>query len=614
MFDYRQFIGGNMSDEYFVENGVLKSRPSDSSEVRIVGSEEFWESRESDQESHGLFLNGYGQIRLNVLVQNEQVYLRGTVSFSVLEEPLPLDYEFPNDHVVIGNEWIPFREEDLISLQHQLLDAALTLNQVMSLKDYSNVLYLQNQNQVRVNIADSVIEHFSAQPEPDIQNDLNFEPFEYQKSGISWLLRMTQMGLGCILADEMGLGKTAQIIGLIDLTLRRDPNSKILVVVPTSLVLNWCNELVRFSGFSEKTIVHRGNSRLSRVQDLDSASIILTTYEVLIRDSYIFASFDFDMFVADEAHALRNVDSLRRKAVNEIRSKTKVLVTGTPIQNYLLDLWSLMDLVAPGLLGQIEYFEDLTKSSPNEASVLGVQASPFILRRLGIDVQVQMPESIYSLVQLPFTPEDQGIYDSMKVGNHPLTYGKKGIATFPALRIFAAHTGTIDDDPKRGTKAEYLATELQKISDVGEKALIFVDEFDAPVDLYQKLVLSIKPESFVKSIDGRTNQNIRFPIVEAFSKFEGFAALIIKPSVGGEGLNITSANHVFHMNPAWNPAKVEQATFRVLRPGQRRTTYVHQIFYEHSIEESMMNLLSHKKELSISALEQAEAEGDNKTI
>lgn len=603
-----------MSDEYFVENGVVKTTTSEGSEARIVTSEEFWESRESDQESHGLFLNGYGQIRLNVLVQNELVCLRGTVSYSVLEVALPLDYIFPSDHVVIGNEWIPFREEDLIELQNQLLDAELELNQLMSLKDYSNVLYLQNQNQVRVNIEDSVIDYFSAQPAPNMLNDLNFEPFEYQKSGISWLLRMTQMGLGCILADEMGLGKTAQIIGLIDLTLRQNTNSKILVVVPTSLVLNWCNELVKFSGFSEKTIVHSGNTRLSRLQDLDSASIILTTYEVMIRDTHILGSFHFDLFVADEAHALRNVDSLRRKAVSGIRAKTKVLITGTPIQNYLLDLWSLMDLVEPGLLGKIEYFEDLTKSSPNEAAALGVQASPFILRRLGSDVQLQMPKSFFSLVQLPFSPEDQGIYEAMKAGNHGLTYGKKGMAAFPALRIFAAHTGTIDNDPARGTKAEYLKTELQKIFEVGEKALIFVDEFDAPVDLYLELVSSIKPGCFVKSIDGRTDQKLRFPIVETFSKFDGFAALIIKPSVGGEGLNITSANHVFHMNPAWNPAKVDQATFRVLRPGQRRTTYVHQIFYSGSIEESMMNLLSHKKEISLSALEQAEAEGANKTI
>ena len=603
-----------MSEKYFVENGVLKFKTSASSEPQIVTSEEFWESRESDQESHGFFLNGYGQIRLNVIVENELAYLRGTVSFSILEEALPPDYVFPSDHVVIGEEWIPFRDEDLIELQNQLADAGLEINQVLSLRDYSNVLYLQNQNQVRVNIEDSVIQYFSAQPAPNIKDDLNFEPFEYQKSGISWLLHMTQMGLGCILADEMGLGKTAQIIGLIDLTLRRNSNSKILIVVPTSLVLNWCNELVKFSSFSDVTIVHRGITRLSRLQDLDSASIILTTYEVMIRDTHILGSFHFDLFVADEAHALRNVDSLRRKAVNEIRSKTKVLITGTPIQNYLLDLWSLMDLVEPGLLGKIEYFENLTKSSPDEASALGIQASPFILRRLGSDVQLQMPESFFALVQLPFSPEDQSIYDSMKSGDHGLTYGKKGIASFPALRTFSAHTGTIDNDINRGTKSDYLKTELLKISEVGEKALIFVDEFDAPVDLYQELASSIRPGSFVKTIDGRTNQKIRFPIVEAFSNFDGFAALIIKPSVGGEGLNITSANHVFHMNPAWNPAKVDQATFRVLRPGQRRTTYVHQIYYASSIEESMMNLLSQKKEISISALEQAEAEGDNKTI
>jgi SNF2 family DNA or RNA helicase len=300
--------------------------------------------------------------------------------------------------------------------------------------------------------------------------------------------------------------------------------------------------------------------------------------------------------------------------VEQVPAKTKVLITGTPIQNYLLDLWSLMDLVEPGLLGKLEYFEDLTKSSPSEAAALGIQASPFILRRLGVDVQLQMPESFFTVIPIPFTDEDQTIYSDLKAGNHVLTLGKKGMALLPALRIFSAHTGSIENNAARGNKSEYLVTELRKVAEAGEKALIFVDEFDAPVDLYQELVSSVQPGCFVKSIDGRTNQQLRFPIVEAFSNVQGFAALVIKPSVGGEGLNITCANHVFHMNPAWNPAKVEQATFRVLRPGQRRTTFVHQVFYTGSIEESMMNLLQQKKEISISALEQAEAEGDNKTI
>jgi SNF2 family DNA or RNA helicase len=211
-------------------------------------------------------------------------------------------------------------------------------------------------------------------------------------------------------------------------------------------------------------------------------------------------------------------------------------------------------------------------------------------------------------VPLELEPNLYDEYKEIERGESQIAFGKKGLGTVPARRQFCAHPGSYLEEsvPNLGAKATYLLNEIELILTVKEKAVVFVADFNRPLDLYLELVTNEFQDLWTGTIDGRTPLDFRFHTLEEFNTQPGSAVLFINPQVGGQGLDIVSANHVFHMNPAWNPAKTDQATFRVTRPGQTRKTYSHHLFFVDSIEEHIEELVRDKREVSEAALEIAE--------
>jgi SNF2 family DNA or RNA helicase len=339
---------------------------------------------------------------------------------------------------------------------------------------------------------------------------------------------------------------------------------------------------------------------------------------MLVEDQATFEGIEFSVLVCDEAHELKESKTLRSQAVSAIRAKSKFLATGTPIQNRLQDYWALLNIVDVGLLGDREQFSSILANTPSDARKLMIQTKHRILRRTQEQVGIELPEGIETYVPLALPENLQSEYEDLKFGVSRYSPPLQGLAAFPKLRQFSAHPrSVIGESPAQlSPKETFLLDELDQISQADEKVVVFVADFNEPLDLYKSLVQFEYRNAWVGVIDGRTDVDVRHAMLARFTEFEGFAVLLVNPQVGGQGLDMVAANHVLHMNPAWNPAKTDQATFRVTRPGQKRKTTTHHLYYVDTIEESIMTLVSNKRELSDAALEEAERdyELNKKTI
>jgi SNF2 family DNA or RNA helicase len=330
---------------------------------------------------------------------------------------------------------------------------------------------------------------------------------------------------------------------------------------------------------------------------------------MIVQDFELFSQIDFSAICCDEAHELKESRTLKSQALKSLTAQAKFLVTGTPIQNNLADYWTLIDIVEPGLLGTRDSFENRAQDTPSSAMQLVELTKHKILRRTQDQVGIEIPDGQEFLIPLRLSEDLFRTYKQIGNSNDKSTPSSGGRGAIQHKRQFCAHPSSFTEPkyPGLGEKASYLVEELRKISDASEKAVVFVADFNEPRDLYRELINSELPEFWTGTIDGRTPNELRHVTLENFKAHSGSAVLLINPLVGGQGLDIVAANHVFHMNPAWNPAKTDQATFRVTRPGQTKETWSHHLYYVETIEESIHNLVSHKRDLSDAALEVAEA-------
>jgi SNF2 family DNA or RNA helicase len=430
----------------------------------------------------------------------------------------------------------------------------------------------------------------------------------YQAYGFSWLYRLWECRLGGILGDEMGVGKTLQLIAL-SCQVARSGVGPVLIVVPSGLLLKWCKDFVdHATSFVENVHVHYGPGRSKSVRLLSNKQIVLTTYSLVVQDFSMMQEVEFAAIACDEAHELKESRTMKSQAIKGLNARAKFLATGTPIQNNLTDYWTLIDIVDPGLLGPRHEFESKCQNTPTEAARLVEQTKHKILRRTQEQVGIEIPEGTEFYVPLELSGELREEYRQLALDSH----GVSSRGTLQRRRQFCAHPAAFDKagNARLGAKSDYLLSELEKISDLGEKVVIFVADFNEPRDLYRKLINEELPVFWTGTIDGRTPNDFRHVLLQQFSDHVGPAALLINPLVGGQGLDIVAANHVFHMNPAWNPAKIDQATFRVTRPGQTRETWSHHLYYASTVEESIHDLVMNKRELSEAALQVAEAEAE----
>ena len=583
-----------------------------------VSKQDFWEMRKSDTESNiGLQIMGFPHPEL-ILTLIEEIP-RIIIQFHT-EIGIKTIFEMDSvaiDHVVINNNWFPLHEEQMIEINENLLKINLKVGSTVNFPEYIKILRLINQGiqEVHLDLDPSIFAQKSL--DVSISSRIVGKPFDYQITGINWLTTLFRQKTGCILADEMGLGKTFQLIGLIANTTEIETleNLRILVIVPSSLKLNWKREFINFAP-SIIPYIHAGADRVTDLTKFSEFQIVLTTYDILRRDIYIFKQFNWNLIVCDEAHTVKNRNSKVRIAVMELESDFKVLCTGTPIENSLTDLWSLIDIVKPGLMGDFNRFNKLIDNNPSDAEWIGKAVSPLILRRKVKDLENQLPPLIEIEQPLEVNQEFALAYESVRKGLISATSQMASIGRVTKLRQFCCYPPIVDREfnTSNNPKLERLIEILDEIYSMKTDQVIIFASFTDSIDVLLHEIKGRYGDVFVEPIDGRFNSDKRDQIVQEFQKLNRFGVLVINPQAGGQGLNIPAANHVIHYNLEWNPAKEQQATARAWRTGQKKTVFVHRMFYLGTVEEVIYDRLKLKSDVAQSALKPSEIEKEDKDV
>lgn len=438
--------------------------------------------------------------------------------------------------------------------------------------------------------------------------------YPYQARGVTWMLRTLRHTGGVILADEMGLGKTIQIISLLLLE-RPAERQPALIVCPSSLLANWRREILRFAP-ELSVLTHRGHQRTGVVTGLQRAQVVLATYDTVVNDQAIFAGLQWRWLICDEAQALKNPDSTRRKVVASIRSDFMVPMTGTPVETSLRDLWSLVDLAIPKLLGSIEYFEEQFPDTDASAKNLSRLTDPVILRRRVKDVADDLPRRIQIDVPLELGEDLCERYNDARretLEKYPVA---GALVATGQLQLFCAHPWLrantekeLNDDvvvsksagiPLLTPKMERTVSIVEEAFLARRKILLFC-QYNRCGDLIRKACAGLGT-SYWGAINGSTPQERRQEIVDEFSSYDGSACLILNPKAAGTGLNITAATIVIHYTLAWNPALEAQSTARAYRRGQKEPVRIYRLFYEDTIERIMIERSQWRSELGNEAV------------
>lgn len=442
--------------------------------------------------------------------------------------------------------------------------------------------------------------------------------FPYQAHGVAWMAETLQRTGGLILADEMGLGKTIQIIGAMLLDPPVDV-SPALVLCPTSLIANWVRELQKFAP-SLTIAVHRGPDRARLHRDLQRSQVVITTYDTAVNDLVLFRAVEWSWLVLDEAQAVKNPDSRRRSAVATIPRRRTIPVTGTPVENHLLDLWSLADLAVPGLLGSRDVFELRFPDTEDAARALSEISGPVVLKRMVREVAQDLPERRDIPVPVELGADLARDYDAVLEETLERYPAAGALVATGQLQLFCAHPwlrspdGSAPDWEDRveiarrsgqslvTPKIERTLQLLREAFAHGHKVLVFAN-FNACGGLLREAAdLAGLPLAFWGAINGSTPGGERQPMVDAFAAHDGPAILVLNPRAAGAGLNITAATVVIHYTQVWNPALEQQASARAHRRGQTEPVTIYHMFYVDTVEEVMMERAQRRREMGAEAV------------
>ncbi|MEY5049345.1 MAG: hypothetical protein RLZZ175_2704 [Bacteroidota bacterium] len=432
---------------------------------------------------------------------------------------------------------------------------------------------------------------------------------EYQKQGLNWLNFLDNFNFGACLADDMGLGKTVQIIAFILSQREKHTENTNLVIVPTTLIFNWEEEIEKFAP-SIKIHKHYGINRTKNTLHWNEYEVILTTYGMLIQDIHLLKSFRFNYVFLDESQAIKNPESQRYKAAKLLQSRNKVAITGTPIENNTYDIFAQMSIINPGLLGNKQYFKEIYSTlidkfkDKRSSENLQKKINPFILRRTKKQVATELPSKTEMVIYCEMGAEQREIYtryetelreyikrkkeeDVAKDSMHVLTGITKlrQICNSPALLKDEVFLG------ENSAKIEALMEEIENKSS-NHKILVF-SQFVTMLDLV-KLKLESKNISY-SYLTGQTNN--RAEKVNEFKSNDDKRVFLISLKAGGTGLNLTEADYVYIIDPWWNPAIENQAIDRCYRIGQTKNVIAVRLICSNSIEEKIIQLQKSKHKL-----------------
>ncbi|HEY8156281.1 MAG TPA: DEAD/DEAH box helicase [Myxococcota bacterium] len=445
----------------------------------------------------------------------------------------------------------------------------------------------------------ALVEGFTALPHAPLPADLRAELRPYQKVGVDWLCFLRSAGLGGVLADDMGLGKTLQALCAL--------HGRTLVVAPTSVLFNWSEEIARFRPGLRASLYHGPD----RVLDPE-ADVTLTSYALLRLDVDALTKVAWDSVILDEAQTIKNPDSQVARAAHRLDAGFRVTLSGTPVENRLEELWSQLHFTNPGLLGSREDFSErvarpVADGDEQAAARLRERIRPFVLRRLKREVAPELPPRTEVVLHAVLSEEERALYDAVRAATREdvvqqLGSGGNVLAALEALlrlRQAACHPGLVPGGPAResSAKLDLLLEFLEDAVADGHKALVF-SQWTSLLDRVEP-VLQAAGIGFLR-LDGSTRD--RGAVAGRFQSEGGPPVLLISLGAGGLGLNLTAADHVFILDPWWNPAVEDQAADRAHRIGQERPVMIYRLVAQDTVEERVLALQQHKRGLAAAAL------------
>jgi SNF2 family DNA or RNA helicase len=456
---------------------------------------------------------------------------------------------------------------------------------------------------------------------PQLPSTLQADLRDYQVEGFRWLARLAHWGVGACLADDMGLGKTLQALALI---LTRAPQGPTLVIAPTSVGMNWMNEASRFAPTLNPMQFGSGD-RQKILDDLQPFDLLVCSYGLLQQPKVAeqLANVEWEMIVLDEAQAIKNATTQRSKAAMKLQGKFKLLTTGTPIENHLGELWNLFRFINPGLLSSQEQFNQkfaipIERYQDQSARVrLKTLVQPFMLRRTKNQVLSELPSRTEITLYVDLSEEERALYEALrqdaiaKLQDPDPADGAQHLRVLAEImRLRRCCCNPQLAMPDKGvaiasSKLELFGEVLTELLENKHKALVFSQFVDHLTIIREHLD---KHKISYQYLDGSTPEKQRKQRVDAFQAGEG-DVFLISLKAGGTGLNLTAADYVLHMDPWWNPAVEDQASDRAHRIGQQRPVTIYRLVTRQTIEEQIVDLHQHKRDLADGLLEGADMSG-----
>jgi superfamily II DNA or RNA helicase len=517
--------------------------------------------------------------------------------------------------------FIPLGPDEFVALEHDVLRrlqhiaaagnerggrVELSLSMAALLDDWREASADLKVSSSAARVLDRVREAHLLAPEPPDSLAARLRP--YQRDGFEWLSRLAHWGAGACLCDDMGLGKTLQILALL---LARASQGPALVVAPTSVCQGWHAEAQRFA---TRLTVHRfrGAERSTLLESLGPHDVLLVSYGVMQNEIDALANIEFSTVVLDEAQAIKNPAAQRTQAARRLRGAFRIAATGTPIENHLGELWSLLHFVNPGMLGSAKRFDQrfarpIAAGDRRSAELLRRLVSPFLLRRTKGEVAAELPAKTEIILHVELGAEERALYETIRQrALRELDAGPAAqqrfriLAELTRLRRAACHPDLVAPEGHLpSAKLAAFQALVDELREGGHRALVF-SQFVDHLDLVRAwLVSSAIPHQYLV---GATPENERARSISAFQHGNG-DVFLISLKAGGFGLNLTQADYVIILDPWWNPAAEDQAADRAHRIGQLRPVTIYRLVAKDTVEERIIALHQQKRNLADSLLE-----------
>lgn len=572
--------------------------------------------KQSQENTNSYFL-GYSSIDLNIEEKNDWFDIQAIVIFGQFKIPFKKfryfivnnikEFELPNGEIaVIPEAWFS-KYSELFETIEVIDEDELKLK-----KHFIGLVSMLSQEgivQTSINRKLSKLADFEEIGETELPVNFSGELRPYQKAGYDWLNFLKDNGLGGCLADDMGLGKTVTTLAFLQKIKEEKPEHPCLLVLPTSLIYNWQKEAARFTP-DLRVMIHFGTNRSKDSEAFSFYDLIITSYGVLRMDIDFIKYFRFNYAVLDESQSIKNATSANYKAVMDLNAKNRLILTGTPLENSTLDLWSQMSFVNPGLLGSLSTFKKKyqtyidKKRDEDVIKSLSAKIKPFMLRRNKRQVAKDLPDKIESIVYSQMTEEQEKIYEETKsfIRNQIMGMQEKGtlrkssiliLQGLSKLRQLANHPSmVVPEFIGESGKGIDVITRLKEVVSEGAKTLVFSQFVKHLSFVAEELKKEGIPYLY---LDGSTKNRIE--LVDRFQKPDTEAVFLISLKAGGVGLNLTAAENVFILDPWWNPAIEAQAIDRAHRIGQTKTVFSYKFITQNTIEEKILELQNTKKQL-----------------